>query len=176
MQKSAALVKKGVEKTGVLPNRANSNSKLPIVGKTTGYENQTTRISTGAENVALYPKLKEQLRQENLDNIAKLRPELIHAATGEGNFTFKGKAFTVKEVDELARIWVGDNAIKNSDGSLISLDGTRQFRPPKFKANSVHTVTGMQVNFERGTSVYKDGKFKGFKADSNLHLDVIKED
>ncbi|MDC2824418.1 polymorphic toxin type 50 domain-containing protein, partial [Rodentibacter pneumotropicus] len=43
LQKSAALVKKGIEKTGLLPNWANANSKLPIVGKTTGYE--TTRAT-----------------------------------------------------------------------------------------------------------------------------------
>ncbi|WP_179108232.1 VENN motif pre-toxin domain-containing protein, partial [Rodentibacter trehalosifermentans] len=67
LQKSAALVKKGVEKTG-LPNWANSNSKLPIVGKTTGYENQTTRISTGADNVALYPKLKATLISKEISD------------------------------------------------------------------------------------------------------------
>ncbi|MFZ7201528.1 VENN motif pre-toxin domain-containing protein, partial [Avibacterium avium] len=43
-------------------------SKLPIVGKTVGYENQTTRISTGAENVALYPKLKLDLKTEEYAN------------------------------------------------------------------------------------------------------------
>ncbi|TGY47724.1 hypothetical protein E5343_11740 [Rodentibacter caecimuris] len=43
LQKSAALVKKGVAKTGILPNWANANSKLPIVGKTKGYE--TTRAT-----------------------------------------------------------------------------------------------------------------------------------
>ncbi|OOF63187.1 VENN motif pre-toxin domain-containing protein [Rodentibacter sp. Ppn85] len=38
LQKSVALVKKGVAKTGVLPNWANANSKLPIIGKIEGYE------------------------------------------------------------------------------------------------------------------------------------------
>ncbi|WP_228064773.1 VENN motif pre-toxin domain-containing protein, partial [Muribacter muris] len=63
LQKSAALVKKGVAKTGVLPNWANANSKLPIVGKTKGYENQTVNlnVSSGAENAALYSKLKSSL-------------------------------------------------------------------------------------------------------------------
>lgn len=39
-------------------------SRLPIVGKTTGYENATARISNGAENLALYPKLKLDLVTE----------------------------------------------------------------------------------------------------------------
>ncbi|OOF45250.1 hypothetical protein BKK52_12725 [Rodentibacter trehalosifermentans] len=68
LQKSAGLVKKGVEKTGLLPNWANANSNLPIVGKTTGYENQTTRISTGADNVALYPKLKATLISKEISD------------------------------------------------------------------------------------------------------------
>ncbi|TNH02731.1 hypothetical protein FHQ30_13090, partial [Pasteurellaceae bacterium Phil11] len=38
-------------------DKINANSKLPTVGKTIGYENQKSIISTGAENVALYPKL-----------------------------------------------------------------------------------------------------------------------
>ncbi|MEE3607469.1 VENN motif pre-toxin domain-containing protein [Avibacterium paragallinarum] len=44
-------------------SNANANSKLPVVGKTENYENQTSKIhiSSGAENVALYTKLKSNL-------------------------------------------------------------------------------------------------------------------
>ncbi|MCR1837459.1 hypothetical protein E5343_11730 [Rodentibacter caecimuris] len=46
-----------------VPKWANSNSKLPIVGKTKGYENQTVNlnVSSGAENATLYSKLKSSL-------------------------------------------------------------------------------------------------------------------
>ena len=62
--------------TGSLPKGISANEKLPAVSKTTGYEKQTTNITTGAENIALYPKLKEQLIQENLQNIGKLDSKL----------------------------------------------------------------------------------------------------
>ncbi|MFQ1050085.1 HNH endonuclease [Avibacterium paragallinarum] len=43
-------------------SNANANSKLPVVGKTENYENQTSKIhiSSGAENNALPPNLKYQ--------------------------------------------------------------------------------------------------------------------
>ncbi|WP_303011708.1 VENN motif pre-toxin domain-containing protein, partial [Rodentibacter pneumotropicus] len=61
LQKSAALVKKGVEKTGVLPNWANSNSKLPIVGEVAGYS--TTRVTINDKNI--WSETKKFSSQEN---------------------------------------------------------------------------------------------------------------
>ena len=49
-----------------LPKGSNANDALPVVGKSKGYENQTTRISTGAENNAKSIPLKEQLSNEML--------------------------------------------------------------------------------------------------------------
>ncbi|OOF55751.1 hypothetical protein BKK56_05915 [Rodentibacter genomosp. 2] len=84
LQKSAALVKKGVAKAGVLLNWANANSKLPIVGKTKGYENQTVNlnVSSGAENVALYPKLKEDLAKQQQAGFEKVIKDLSKKPEG----------------------------------------------------------------------------------------------
>ena len=49
-----------------LPKGANANEKLPIVGKTKGYENHKIKISSGAENNAKVIPLKEQLSNEVL--------------------------------------------------------------------------------------------------------------
>ena len=49
-----------------LPKGANANEKLPIVGKTKGYENHKIKISSGAENNAKSIPLKEQLSNEML--------------------------------------------------------------------------------------------------------------
>lgn len=49
-----------------LPKGANANEALPVVGRSKGYENQTTRISTGSENNAKAIPLKEQLSNEVL--------------------------------------------------------------------------------------------------------------
>ncbi|WP_208606159.1 hypothetical protein, partial [Rodentibacter trehalosifermentans] len=155
-----------------LPKGINANEALPVVGKTTGYENQTTRISTGAENIALYPKLKEQLAIENLHNVVTKNPVLEHAAFGKGNLTING-IFSRQEVDRLAQEWVGNGAIRNSDGGLTSADGTRRYRPAKNKSNSPYAITGVQANFERITQTYDKNKGKYIeKSESNLHFNV----
>lgn len=76
---------------------------------------------------------------------------------------------TRQEVDRLAREWVGDGAIRNSNGGLTSADGTRRYRPPTMKPNSSYAETGVQANFERGTI---DPKTNKFIADSNLHINI----
>ncbi|WP_131978586.1 hypothetical protein [Cricetibacter osteomyelitidis] len=159
-----------------LPQVGNSNalgklspSKLPVVGKTVGYENQTSKItvSSGAENVALYPRLKEQLKQENLQHIVSKHPVLEHAAFGKGNLTING-TFSRQEIERLAYEWIGDGAIHNSNGGLTSMDGTRRYRPANRKLNSSYAETGVQANFERGFTNEK-GKFI---SDSNLHINI----
>ncbi|BFU60553.1 MULTISPECIES: VENN motif pre-toxin domain-containing protein [Rodentibacter] len=122
---------------------------------------------SGAENVALYPKLKEQLIKENLQNTVTKNPVLDHAAFGKGNLTVNG-IFTRKETERLASEWVGDGAIRNSDGGLTSLDGTRRYRPANSKLNSPYAKTGIQANFERG---YTNEKGK-FISESNLHINI----
>ena len=48
-----------------LPKGSNANDALPVVGKSKGYENQTTRISTGAENNAKSIPLKRAAIKRN---------------------------------------------------------------------------------------------------------------
>lgn len=135
-------------------------------------EYQTTRISTGAENITLYPKLKDQLRMENLQNISNKNPILKHAALGEGNLTEKG-VFTRAEIEKLAKEWIGEGAIQNTDGGFTSADGTRKYRPPQLKNHSKYAPTGIQANFERIHQVYDQNKRRYVeKSESNLHLNV----
>ncbi|WP_242650059.1 VENN motif pre-toxin domain-containing protein, partial [Rodentibacter trehalosifermentans] len=61
LQKSAGLVKKGGEKTGLLPNWANANSNLPIVGEVAGYS--TTRVTINDKNI--WSETKKFSSQEN---------------------------------------------------------------------------------------------------------------
>lgn len=83
--------------------------------------------------MALYPKLKDQLRQENLSKIAAQDSRLAAAVNGSGtkNPNFSIGQGTSSEANQLGKTWVGDGAIKTSDGlGLISADGTRVYRPP----------------------------------------------
>lgn len=120
--------------------------------------------------------MKEQLFQESFENVAKQSPVLSHAALGKGNLTFKDKVFTPEEVEKLAKIWVVESPIKNSDEGFTSLDGFRKYRPPKFKLNSTYADTGIQANFERIVKTYDSTKKRYIeKVESNLHLNVEKE-
>ncbi|QVM90054.1 DUF637 domain-containing protein [Pseudomonas entomophila] len=127
--------------------------------------------SSGAENAALYPKLKDQLIQKNLSNIAAQDSRLAAAVNGSGtknpNFSIgQGTSF---EANKLGKIWVGDGATKTSDGlGFISADGTRVYRPPTSKDSSFAT-TGVQANFE----TYKINPATGQRVKvSNGHLNV----
>ena len=153
-----------------LPKGSNANEVLPIVGETKGYDLESFNYE--AHNLVNYEKYKQQLRQENLDNIAKLYPELSHAALGKNNFTYKGKMFTKAESDELGRAWVGPNYEVTSQGGFISEDRTRRYRPATSKKNSSYADTGIQSNFER---FYIDPITGSSKVESNLHLNIYED-
>ena len=153
-----------------LPKGANANEVLPVIGKTKGYDLKS--FNHEAHNFVNYEKYKQQLRQENLDNIAKLYPELSHAALGKNNFTYKDKKFTKIQSDELGRAWVGPNYEVTSQGGFISEDGTRRYRPATSKKNSSYAETGIQSNFER---FYIDPITGSSKVESNLHLNIYED-
>jgi RHS repeat-associated protein len=69
------------------------------------------------------------------------------------------------EADFVGRRWVGDGYTVNSDGSLTSKDGLRQYRPASPKPNSPFTKTGVQANYES-----RDGPMGRWT--NNAHLDI----
>jgi len=116
-----------------------------------------TSTSSGAENIATYPKLKDELLQQNLNNIAKQDPRLAEAVKGSGttNPNFSVGVGTATEADRLGKVWVGDGAklVKNQKdcpGCWMSSDGTRLYRPPTEKPNAPtnYNPTGVQANFQ----------------------------
>ena len=137
-----------------LPKGANANEALPVVGKTKGYENQDIRISNGAENIALYPKLKEQLIKESFKGIASQdsRLQAVYDGLNKGlNYGIKG-IISSSESDRLGRLWVGEgySEVRNPKGEIIgynSQDKLRGYRIPS-KKNSPYAETGIQSNFE----------------------------
>jgi filamentous hemagglutinin len=110
------------------------------------------KATSGAENAALYPKLKDDLVQQNLSNIAKQDPILAAVVKGDnGKLNYGVGSGTKAEADRLGQIWVGDGARPTKDGTgLMSADGTRVYRFPKGKPNAPASVnpTGVQANFE----------------------------
>ena len=139
----ATSVAKGVAGAGKVAGKADDVAKNAPV------------TSNGTANAATYPKLKEDLRQQNLANIAKQDPRLAKAAQGSGNSNpnFNIGSGTRAEADQLGRTWVGDGARRTSDGKgWISADGTRGYRPPTEKNAPIqHNPTGTQANFETYT-------------------------
>lgn len=57
-----------------------------------------------------YPKLKDDLIQQNLSNIAKQDPRLAEAVKGSGttNPNFSVGMGTAADADRLGKVWVGD--------------------------------------------------------------------
>ena len=128
--------------------------------------------SSGAENAALYPKLKDQLIKENWSKIAAQDSRLAVAVNGSGtnNPNFSIGHGTSSEASQLGKTWVGDGATKTSDGlGWVSADSTRVYRPPTPKKDSPFAVTGVQANFEK----YKINPVTGQRGKiSNGHLNV----
>ena len=110
--------------------------------------------TSGAENAATYPKLKNDLIQQNLNNIAKQDPRLTIAVKGDGssNPNFSVGKGTATEADRLGKIWVGDGGKlvenqKKCPGCWVSADGSLVYRPPSPKKSRFAT-TGVQANFQ----------------------------
>jgi filamentous hemagglutinin len=112
------------------------------------------RAMGNAENIALYPQLKVDLRQQHLNNLAKLDPRLAVAAKGDGGkLNFSIGSGTRTEANNLGKLWVGEGAQAVSNGGWISADGLRGYRPPTVKQNTLakYNPTGIQANFETYT-------------------------
>ncbi len=129
-----------------------------------------------AYSSATYPKLKEDLIQQNLNNIAKQDPRLAAVVKGDnGKLNYGVGTGTKEEADRLGKIWVGDGARPTSDGTgLVSADGTRIYRSPKEKPNAPDSLnpTGTQANFESYTKNIETGKMD---KTGNGHLNISGE-
>ncbi|EFE97195.1 Uncharacterised protein [Serratia odorifera] len=128
-----------------------------VAGKAESAIVNAGKATSGAENAALYPKLKNDLLQQNLNNIAKQDPRLAAAVKGSGtiNPNFSVGMGTATEAERLGKIWVGDGAKlftnqKDCPGCLVSADGSRLYRPPTEKPNTPtqYNPTGVQANFQ----------------------------
>ncbi len=126
------------------------------------------KVTSGAENAATYPKLKDELIQQNLSNIAKQDPRLAQAVKGSAttNPNFSVGSGSAAEAERLGKIWVGDGArILTDEKGWVSFDGTRVCRFPAYKPNASQSLnpTGVQANFE----TLKDGQTV-----SNGHMEI----
>jgi hypothetical protein len=133
---------------------ASNKELLPL--SNVGVSGGNVKQPSGAENIATTPKLQDQLRQQNLDNIAKSDDRLAQAVRGSGstNPNFGIGRANASQADELGKTWVGDGAVPVRNqaacpGCLKSADGTRIYRPPTDKPNtpSEFNPTGIQANF-----------------------------
>ncbi|EBV1275491.1 filamentous hemagglutinin N-terminal domain-containing protein [Salmonella enterica subsp. enterica serovar Oranienburg] len=152
---------------GGIAKGGKENVKEP--GKESGKE--STGKTSGAENAATYPKLKDDLIQQNLNNIAKQDPILAAVVKGDnGKLNYGVGSGTKAEADRLGKIWVGEGARPTKDGAgLMSADGMRVYRFPVSKDNSPHATTGIQANFE----TFKINPVTGDKTKiGNGHLDI----
>ncbi|EOD9178979.1 MafB family polymorphic toxin, partial [Neisseria gonorrhoeae] len=117
--------------------------------------------SEGKANAATYPKLVNQLNEQNLNNIATQDSRLASAVKDwktiqpnkKGEINFGIGSATRQEAEQLGKIWVGDGAKPVSSpscqGCMLSADGTRLYRPPTTKSNTPESLnpTGVQANF-----------------------------
>ncbi len=142
---------------GVLAGGASALGSIKSVGKETPEVHAPPELpintSEGTANAATGPKLAQQLRDENLANIAASDPRLATALNRQGNFGIGSG--TAAEANQLGKRWVGEGARLTSDqttcpGCMISADGTRLYRPPTVKPNAPASVnpTGVQANFQ----------------------------
>lgn len=136
----------------------------------------SSKPSSGAENAATYPKLKDDLVQQNLNNIAAQDQRLAAVVKGDnGKLNYGVGTGTKEEADRLGKIWVGEGARPTSDGTgLVSADGTRIYRFSKEKPNAPGSLnpTGTQANFETYTKNIETGKMDKI---GNGHLNILGE-
>jgi filamentous hemagglutinin len=153
--------------------------KIPDIGAIIDVEKTEIaagKAASGADNVATYPQLKDDLTQQNLNNIALQDPRLAAVVKGDnGKLNYGVGTGTKEEADRLGKIWVGEGARPTSDGTgLVSADGTRIYRSPKEKPNAPDSLnpTGTQANFESYTKNIETGKMD---KTGNGHLNISGE-
>jgi hypothetical protein len=134
----------------ILQGESQAAKNTVTTNKAESAEVSAGKVTSGAENVATYPSLKDDLVQQNLDSIAKQDQRLAAVVQGDnGKLNYGVGSGTKAEADRLGQIWVGDGARTTNDGSgLMSADGTRVYRYPSSKDNSPYVTTGIQANFE----------------------------
>ena len=179
--KSAGNLSKIVRKAEAPSGKAVpvGEARIPSSPKVQKVTPDTVRsTSGGTANAATYPKLINQLNEQNLKNIAAQDSRLASAINDwktmqpnrKGEINFGIGSGTAKEADKLEKIWVGDGAkpVNSSScpGCLLSADGTRLYRPPTIKTNTskAFNPTGVQANFVIRNS---DGKTL-----TNGHLNI----
>ena len=135
-----------------LPKGANANEKLPIVGKTKGYENHKIKISSGAENNAKSIPLKEQLSNEML----------------KAQGTNLEKIDVIARVDINGRVYIDTNqkarADKFSDPNKPTLIAENVAAKPPLKNGSPYPNSNMEnAHAEIGAiqQAYDQGVTKG---------------
>ena len=83
-----------------LPKGANANEKLPIIGKTKGYENQNVRISGGEYRANLYSKnWTEANLHKSIEKFAGKNP--IITMTDKGKRIYKNPTTKVQVVEDI---------------------------------------------------------------------------
>jgi len=167
---------------GIIPGAGDAAGKLIKAAETALKKGDVTEASQlinkasgeiSASSSANYVKLKDDLRQQNLDYIAKQDPRLDAVVKGDnGKLNYGVGTGTKEEADRLGKIWVGEGARPTSDGTgLVSADGARIYRSPKEKPNTPGSLnpTGMQANFESYTKNIETGKMDKV---GNGHLNI----
>jgi len=99
--------------TGVVKVTAGVTERIvaKVAGKAESTAVSAGKVTSGAENVATYPKLKEDLLQQNLNNIAKQDPRLAAVVQGDnGKLNYGVGSGTKEEAERLGQIWFGDGA------------------------------------------------------------------
>ncbi|MDE8559409.1 VENN motif pre-toxin domain-containing protein [Pantoea vagans] len=170
---------------GIIPGAGDAAGKVIKAAETALKKGDVTEASKlinkasdeiSAYSSATYPKLKNDLFQQNLNNIAKQDPRLAAVVKGDNEKLNYGVGTgTKEEADQLGKIWVGEGARPTSDGSgLVSADGTRIYRSPKGKPNAPDSLnpTGTQANFESYTKNIETGKME---KTGNGHLNISGE-
>lgn len=116
--------------------------------------------NTATLNKSADPPQTDQA-QQGTDDLLDLGAMLREAASRKGDFGI-GSA-TRAQAEAAGRAWVGPRARLSRDGrALVSEDGLRIYRPPKFKPD----LGKMQANFQQKAS-------PGGQPISNAHLDII---
>ncbi|MGV6989426.1 two-partner secretion domain-containing protein [Testudinibacter sp. P80/BLE/0925] len=151
--KAGAVAVKSIDNMlSPLAKGVSANDKLPVVGKTEGYENQTTTISIGAENNATAVPLKIQLSNESLKASGSNLDKAEVIARAELN----GKIYI--DTNQKAR---ANNLADHKVPTLISDDIGN--KPPQRDGTPYPNSNMAEAHAEIGTiqQAYNEGRTQG---------------
>jgi hypothetical protein len=122
----------------VLLARANTNNRLSLLRTSQAKLKSSTALSTGSVKLP-----RTATAKPNRPPLTNAEKDAILSKAARGQNANQLGITSHAEADELGKRWVGQNYTVTKQGFLVSADGLRRYRPPRYKVGQQKTQANL---------------------------------